>query len=98
MSLISRGCYRGIKTGAETLTSQLLDAVRIDEAAETARGDLHAAIDAGLLTSRPQPAARTPAAPSSRASAPTPAPASAPATTTTTTTTTTTGQTGEGAA
>jgi hypothetical protein len=59
MSLISRACYRAIKTGAETLTTELLDAVRIDEAAESARADLHAALHAGLLTSRPRTAART---------------------------------------
>ncbi|MFB6724363.1 hypothetical protein ACFCV3_29560 [Kribbella sp. NPDC056345] len=50
MSLIGRGCYRAIKTGTETLTVDLLDAVRIDQAAETARKHLAAAIDAGLLT------------------------------------------------
>ncbi|MEU4360354.1 ATP-binding protein [Promicromonospora sp. NPDC023987] len=50
MSLIGRGCYRAIKTGTETLTVDLLDAVRIDQAAETARSHLSATIDAGLLT------------------------------------------------
>lgn len=55
MSLISRGCYRAVKTGVETLTIELLDAVRIDEAAETARGELHAALDTGLLSARPRP-------------------------------------------
>lgn len=54
MSLISRGCYRAIKTGAEALTAELLDAVRIDQAAENARGELHAAIEAGLLSTRPR--------------------------------------------
>ncbi len=49
MSLISRGCYRAARTGAEALTPALLDPVRIDQAAETARGYLHAAVEAGLL-------------------------------------------------
>ncbi|MDX8143283.1 ATP-binding protein [Lentzea sp. BCCO 10_0061] len=60
MSLISRGCYRAIKTGTETLTGGLLDAVRIDQAAETARGELHAAIEAGLLSTRPRAGHATP--------------------------------------
>lgn len=58
MSLISRGCYRAVKTGAESLTASLLDEVRIDQAAEDARGQLQAAIGTG------QPAAR-PSAPAS---------------------------------
>jgi hypothetical protein len=53
MSLIGRGCYRATKTGTETLTADLLDSVRIDQAAETARRHLSAAIDAGLLSTRP---------------------------------------------
>jgi hypothetical protein len=61
LSLISRGCYRAVKTGAESLTASLLDQVRIDQAAEDARGQLQAAIGTG------QPAAR----PGTRASAPT---------------------------
>jgi hypothetical protein len=52
-SLISRGCYRAIRTGTESLTAGLLDAVRIDQAAEDARGQLRAAMDAGLLPARP---------------------------------------------
>jgi hypothetical protein len=48
MSMISRGCYRAIKSGAEALSVDLLDGVRIDEAAETARGELQAALKAGL--------------------------------------------------
>jgi hypothetical protein len=60
MSLVSRGCYRAVKTGAESLTTGLLDAVRIDRAAEDARGQLHAAAEAGLLSARQQP--RAPAA------------------------------------
>ena len=49
MSLIARGCYRAIKTRTETLSVELLDAVRIDQAAEAAREHLHAALTAGLL-------------------------------------------------
>jgi hypothetical protein len=52
MSLISRGCYRAVRTGAESLTAGLLGEVRIDQAAEDARGQLQAAIGIG------QPAAR----------------------------------------
>jgi AAA domain len=53
MSLIARGCYRAVKTGAEQLTTDLLDQVRIDEAAEKARHSLQAAISAGGLSTRP---------------------------------------------
>jgi hypothetical protein len=60
MSLISRGCYRAVRTGAESVTAALLDAVRIDQAAENARGQLQATIQAGVL---PAPSrARPPAA------------------------------------
>jgi hypothetical protein len=52
MSLISRGCYRAVKTGAESLTAGLLDEVRIDQAAEDARGQLQAAMGAGRLPAR----------------------------------------------
>lgn len=55
MSLISRGCYRAIRTGAESLTAGLLDEVRIDQAAEDARSQLQAAIQAGPPR-RPPPA------------------------------------------
>ena len=47
MSLVSRGCYRAIRTGAESLTAGLLDEVRIDQAAEDARSQVQAAIQAG---------------------------------------------------
>ena len=50
MSLIARGCYRAARTGTEALSTELLDAVRIDQAAETARENLHAALGAGLLS------------------------------------------------
>lgn len=52
MSLISRGCYRAVKTGAEALTVELLDRVRIDEAAEAAREQLHAALEVRLVSTR----------------------------------------------
>ncbi|GAB3767440.1 ATP-binding protein [Microlunatus parietis] len=45
MSLIGRGCYRAIKTGTEALSVDLLDGVRIDQAAETARAGITAALD-----------------------------------------------------
>jgi hypothetical protein len=61
MSLISRGCYRAIRTGAESLTAGLLDEVRIDQAAEDARSQVQAAIHAGPPR-RPQPASREGAA------------------------------------
>ena len=60
MSLISRGCYRAARTGAESLTTGLLDAVRIDQAAEDARSQLQAAIQTGTL--RGPSHARAPAA------------------------------------
>jgi hypothetical protein len=52
MSLISRGCYRASKTGEERLTAALLDCVRIDDAAERARKELHIAFETGQLTTR----------------------------------------------
>lgn len=36
MSLINRGCYRAITAGTECLTQELLEAIRIDQAAENA--------------------------------------------------------------
>jgi hypothetical protein len=48
MSLISRGCYRAARTGAESLTAALLDAVRIDQAAEDARSQLRTALERGV--------------------------------------------------
>lgn len=57
MSLISRGCYRAVRTGAESLTAGLLDEVRIDQAAEDARSQLQAAIGAGRLPARADAAA-----------------------------------------
>lgn len=37
MTLITRGCYKAVRTGSEALTRDLLDTVRIDEASEQAR-------------------------------------------------------------
>jgi hypothetical protein len=34
ITLITRGCYKAIRTGAENLTRQLLDTIRIDEASK----------------------------------------------------------------
>ncbi|MDQ1745653.1 MAG: hypothetical protein QOE23_3992, partial [Pseudonocardiales bacterium] len=36
ITLVTRGCYKAIRTGAEALTEQLLNSIRIDEASETA--------------------------------------------------------------
>jgi hypothetical protein len=52
-SLISRGCYRAIRTGDEAITPELLDGVRIDEASEQARRELAAGFASGRLTTRP---------------------------------------------
>lgn len=41
-TLLVRGCYRAIRTGAEALTRQVLDGVRLDEASEQARQQLAA--------------------------------------------------------
>jgi hypothetical protein len=53
MSLIARGCYRAVKAGTEHLSVDLLDQVRIDAAAETARRELEAAFHTGQLRTRP---------------------------------------------
>jgi len=53
MALIARGCRRAVRTGAEKLTRDLLDQVRNDAAAEAARLELIAALDAGRLDARP---------------------------------------------
>ena len=52
MTLISRGCWRAIHTGAEQLTVELLDQIRNDEAAESARQELASAFERGVLTTR----------------------------------------------
>jgi hypothetical protein len=43
MTLVTRGCYKAIKTGDEALSAELLDTIRIDEASEKARIRLAAA-------------------------------------------------------
>jgi hypothetical protein len=43
MTLVTRGCFKAIKTGQERLTRELLDAIRIDEASEKTRRRLEAA-------------------------------------------------------
>lgn len=53
MTLITRGCYKAIRTGAEQLTEALLDTIRIDEASEAARHQLQAGFASGKLSSRP---------------------------------------------
>ena len=53
MTLVTRGCRRAIRAGTERLTRDLLDQVRNDAAAESARQELLAAFDAGKLSARP---------------------------------------------
>ena len=53
MTLVARGCRRAIRTGEERLTKELLDRVKNDEAAELARRELQAALEHGLLHTRP---------------------------------------------
>jgi hypothetical protein len=53
MTLITRGCRRAVRAGAEELTRDLLDQVRNDAAAEAARQELMAAFDTGRLRARP---------------------------------------------
>ncbi len=59
MALINRGCLRAIRTGQERLDAGLMDRVKNDAAAEESRQELLAAIEAGLLTSRPKARSRT---------------------------------------
>jgi hypothetical protein len=40
MDLIRRGCAKAIRTGSESLNKKLFDSIRIDSAAEKARGEL----------------------------------------------------------
>jgi hypothetical protein len=42
ITLITRGCYKAIRTGTEKLSQTLLDTIRIDEASENARHQLQA--------------------------------------------------------
>jgi hypothetical protein len=53
MALVARGCRRAVRSGVERLTTEVLDGVRNDEAAEQARRELQAAISSGLLSARP---------------------------------------------
>lgn len=59
MCLVNRGAQRATRTGAETLSADLLDQVKIDEAAEQARGQLLAAMTAGRLSARIRQPARS---------------------------------------
>jgi hypothetical protein len=52
MTLLARGCLRAIRTGTEVLTVELMDKVNNDAAAEQARTELAAAIQAGLFSTR----------------------------------------------
>jgi len=54
VTLITRGCFKAIRTGAEQLTAEVLDTVRIDIASEQARGELAAAFAAGRLSTTPR--------------------------------------------
>lgn len=54
MTLVNRGAQRAIRRGGETLTEELLDTVKIDEAAEQARAQIQAALSAGRLSARPR--------------------------------------------
>ncbi|HTP17484.1 MAG TPA: ATP-binding protein [Streptosporangiaceae bacterium] len=54
MTLVNRGTQRAIRRGGETLTAELLDTVKIDEAAEQARAQVQAALSAGRLNARPR--------------------------------------------
>ncbi|KDN77600.1 ATPase AAA [Streptomyces olindensis] len=54
MALINRGCYRAIRTGRERLDVELMSKIKNDAAAEEERLELVAAIEAGLLTAKPQ--------------------------------------------
>ncbi len=53
ITLVTRGCWKAIRTGEERLTRDLLDAVRIDEASEVARAELAAGFTTGTLTTVP---------------------------------------------
>jgi AAA domain len=58
MALVNRGCLRAVRSGHERLDTTLMDKVKNDAAAEENRQQLVAAIEAGLMTSRPRAAAR----------------------------------------
>ncbi|MEY9878438.1 hypothetical protein ABH931_007965 [Streptacidiphilus sp. MAP12-33] len=63
MALINRGCLRAVSTGHERLDRHLMDKVTNDAAAEEARKELTAALEAGLITSRPTVAVDEPEGP-----------------------------------
>ncbi|GAB2331306.1 AAA family ATPase [Streptomyces sp. NPDC048002] len=50
-TLVLRGCYRAIRTGAEILDRAVLDGVRLDEASEQARRQMAAALAHGTMPS-----------------------------------------------
>jgi hypothetical protein len=54
MTLVNRGAQRAIRRGGEALTADLLDTVKIDEAAEQARAQILAALTSGRLNARPR--------------------------------------------
>ncbi|SCL17755.1 TniB family NTP-binding protein [Micromonospora inyonensis] len=56
ITLITRGCYKAIRSGEETLDQALLDTIRIDEASEAARHQLQATLSASRRPRRPAPA------------------------------------------
>jgi AAA domain len=64
MTLVARGCRRAIRIGDERLTREVLDQVKNDAAAETARQELLAAFEHRRLRSRPTPSPATSGAPS----------------------------------
>jgi AAA domain len=57
VTLITRGCYKAIRTGDEALTTALLDTVRIDEASEQARRQLGTRRAGKAVSAAPQQAA-----------------------------------------
>ena len=59
VTLITRGCFKAIRSGTEQLTTEVLDAVRIDVASEQARTELTAAFAAGRLSATPGRSPRT---------------------------------------
>jgi hypothetical protein len=54
MGLINRGCQRAVRTRREVLDEVLLDGVKIDQAAETARREIEIAMANAKITSRPR--------------------------------------------
>ncbi|MGL6236434.1 MAG: AAA family ATPase [Segniliparus sp.] len=54
MTLVNRACQRAVRIGVEKLTEDLLNSVKIDAAAETARPELDTAIAARKITTKPK--------------------------------------------